>query len=303
MFLHKDRELFREAVFAASAALSLPVAVIEKDYYVTMLLRSLAQKAPDCVFKGGTSLSKCFQAIDRFSEDIDIAFSNRLTGAQRRDLKNTAIAGISAKLALPIADWANARSRRDYNCYTFAYQPLQGFVPESLIQGVKMEVSLVSLSYPTEKRPVDSFLHTFLARDNADLIEPYGLAPFEMNVQSLSRTLADKVFALCDYYMQGSVKRHSRHIYDIAMLLPLVPLDEAFAALVRSVRADRAALSICPSACPGVSVPALLQKIIAEGVYREDYRQITAYFQRKPVAYETVIQALQQIVESGAFAE
>ena len=303
MFLHKDRELFREAVFATSAALSLPVAVIEKDYYVTMLLRSLAQKAPDCVFKGGTSLSKCFQAIDRFSEDIDIAFSNRLTGAQRRDLKNTAIAGISAELDLPIADWANARSRRDYNCYTFAYQPLQGFVPESLIQGVKMEVSLVSLSYPTEKRPVDSFLHTFLARDNADLIEPYGLAPFEMNVQSLSRTLADKVFTLCDYYMQGSVKRHSRHIYDIAMLLPLVPLDEAFVALVRSVRADRAALSICPSACPGVSVPALLQKIIAEGVYREDYRQITAYFQRNPVAYETVIQALQQIVESGAFAE
>ena len=166
-----------------------------------------------------------------------------------------------------------------------------------------MEVSLVSLSYPTEKRPVDSFLHTFLARDNADLIEPYGLAPFEMKVQSLSRTLADKVFALCDYYMQGSVKRHSRHIYDIAMLLPLVPLDEAFAALVRSVRADRAALPICPSACPGVSVPALLQKIIATGVYREDYRQITAYFQRKSVAYETVIQALQQIVESGVFDE
>ena len=67
--------------------------------------------------------------------------------------------------------------------------------------------------------------------------------------------------------------------------------------------ADRAALPICPSACPGVSVPALLQKIIATGVYREDYRQITAYFQRNPVAYETVIQALQQIVESGMFAE
>ena len=103
MFLHKDRELFREAVFAASTELSLPVAVIEKDYYVTMLLHLLAQKAPDCVFKGGTSLSKCFQAIDRFSEDIDIAFSNRLSGAQRRDLKNTAIAGISAELDLPIA--------------------------------------------------------------------------------------------------------------------------------------------------------------------------------------------------------
>ena len=46
-----------------------------------------------------------------------------------------------------------------------------------------------------------------------------------------------------------------------------------------------------------------IAKIIAEGVYREDYRQITAYFQRTPVAYETVIQALQQIVESGMVAE
>ena len=61
MFLHKDRELFREAVFATSAALSLPVAVIEKDYYVTMLLRSLAQKAPDCVLKAAHRFLSAFR--------------------------------------------------------------------------------------------------------------------------------------------------------------------------------------------------------------------------------------------------
>ena len=272
MFLHKDRELFREAVFAASTELSLPVAVIEKDYYVTMLLHLLAQKAPDCVFKGGTSLSKCFQAIDRFSEDIDIAFSNRLTGAQRRDLKNTAIAGISAELALPIADWANARSRRDYNCYTFAYQPLQGFVPESLIQGVKMEVSLVSLSYPTEKRPVDSFLRTFLAQDNADLIEPYGLAPFEMKVQSLSRTWPTKS-SLCAI---TTCKAASNGIRGISTTSPcscpscrwMKRLLPAFAPSVQTAQRCPSVLphvrvSVCPRYCKKLSQRACIARTTA----------------------------------------
>ena len=71
MFLHNDLELFREVIYSAATDLNLPIPVVEKDYYVTMLLKQLAEKAPACVFKGGTSLSKCHHAIDRFSEDID----------------------------------------------------------------------------------------------------------------------------------------------------------------------------------------------------------------------------------------
>ena len=51
---------------------------------------------------------------------------------------------------------------------------------------------------------------------------------FEMKVQGIDRTLADKVFAVCDYYLQGKVAKHSRHLYDIYKLLPLVPQDENF---------------------------------------------------------------------------
>ena len=46
-------------------------AIIEKDYYVTLVLCELAKQVPDLLFKGGTSLSKCHKIIDRFSEDID----------------------------------------------------------------------------------------------------------------------------------------------------------------------------------------------------------------------------------------
>lgn len=77
MFLHEDPGLFRDIIEAASASQNnRPISIIEKDYYVTMILKLLSEEAPGCVFKGGTSLSKCHHAIDRFSEDIDITFSD-----------------------------------------------------------------------------------------------------------------------------------------------------------------------------------------------------------------------------------
>lgn len=73
MFLHNDKELFQEVIVTAAEDLGLVVRIVEKDYYVTMILKKLSIWCPECVFKGGTSLSKCHHVIDRFSEDIDFA--------------------------------------------------------------------------------------------------------------------------------------------------------------------------------------------------------------------------------------
>jgi len=83
MLLHNDKELFKDVVTATAEDQRRPVAIVEKDYYVTMILKLLAQSEPTCVFKGGTSLSKCHHVIDRFSEDIDITFSDILTQGER----------------------------------------------------------------------------------------------------------------------------------------------------------------------------------------------------------------------------
>ena len=91
MLLHKDREQFEAVLNAVSNELGVPVSIVEKDYYVTMILKQLALKAPGCVFKGGTSLSKCHHAINRFSEDIDITFSDKLSQGERQKLKNQVI--------------------------------------------------------------------------------------------------------------------------------------------------------------------------------------------------------------------
>lgn len=305
MLLHHNEKLFREIIYSAASDLQLPVPIIEKDYYVTAILKKLSEKAPECVFKGGTSLSKCYHVIERFSEDIDISFSRTLTQGQRKILKNTIIDGISKELRLPISDWSAARSRRDYNCYTFLYDAVSGNVPNSLVQGVKMEIALGTISFPTEILPVDSYIYQFLSKENMNIVNDFDLHPFQMHLQSLERTFVDKIFAVCDYYMTDKIKRNSRHLYDIYMLMPHVRQDAELCNLVHAVRKARAemGISVCPSAQKRVSIPDILQDIISKNVYKNDYETITTYFQNKPLSYANAISALKQIADGDLFEE
>ncbi len=302
MLLHKDKEQFETIVNAVSNELGIPSSIIEKDYYVTMILKQLALRTKNCVFKGGTSLSKCHHAINRFSEDIDITFSDKLSQGERHTLKNEIIAGIRDYLEVPIPDFDDAKSRRDYNVYTFKYSPLDGYVPESLIEGVKMELVLGSISFPTVDMEVDSYIYQVLKKDNMELIKEYELEPFIMTIQSIERTFIDKVFALCDYYIKNDVNKHSRHIYDLYMLMPKIQLNEEFKKLVREVRVERTKLpKMCPAALKGVNINGLLKEIIDKRVYEEDYETITLYFQKERIDYSDAISVVKKIIETGVF--
>lgn len=72
MKLHNNKELFNELVSLVSDFYKIDSALIEKDYFVTLILEELTKRVPKLLFKGGTSLSKCYKIINRFSEDIDL---------------------------------------------------------------------------------------------------------------------------------------------------------------------------------------------------------------------------------------
>ena len=77
MKLHEFPNAFRDLISIVSADKHLPESTIERDYYIVLLLQKLANSeyAERCVFKGGTSLSKCYPgSIERFSEDIDLTY-------------------------------------------------------------------------------------------------------------------------------------------------------------------------------------------------------------------------------------
>ena len=117
MYLHENRELFQEIIESASEALREDIEVVEKDYYVTMILKLLSEKLENVVFKGGTSLSKGYHAINRFSEDIDITFDSHIGEGKRKALKYKVMQKISGELKMPIANWESIESDKDYNYY------------------------------------------------------------------------------------------------------------------------------------------------------------------------------------------
>ena len=69
-----------------------------------------------------------------------------------------------------------------------------------------METSFAEVSFPTVILPVHSYIGDMMIDEAPNELDNFRLEPFEMKVQGLDRTLADKVFAICDYYMQDRVK-------------------------------------------------------------------------------------------------
>ncbi len=266
--------------------------------YITMILKKLAQtKELSCVFKGGTSLSKCFQCINRYSEDIDITFAEHLGTARRKRLKYKVLGPIAEELGMEIKNWNSIESNRDYNAYFFSYNPISEYADDVIKPEVKLETSLISYAFPTEIRSVENLSHDFLRIKNQKLSHEFGLEPFEMRVQSVSRTFIDKIFALCDYYMEGKSKRYSRHLYDLYKLRPLITVDEGFEELISQVREHRSRLPVCPSAKPDVDVGKKIHEFCDNDFYKADYRSVTDYFTAEEVSYEDTIQNIEEIAD------
>lgn len=301
MNLHHDREAFRELVVGAANELRIPTNVIEKDYYVTITLKALSDKLDDMVFKGGTSLTKCYQLLDRFSEDIDLSYTaeSGVPGEARKRRLKKAVVSTMEELGFSITNLDATRSRRHYNCYRAVY-PSMYEQSEVLKQELVVETYVALLPFPTTKRMVDNYIYRFLKKiERLDLAETYDLMPFEIITQTIERTLVDKVFALCDYYMQGETERHSRHLYDIYRIVNEVGITDETKRMIPQVRAVRSELMICPSAKDGVCVTDILNEIVASQAYRDDYEDITLGLLFVPETYDTVIESIKQLADSG----
>ena len=299
-WLHENKNDFADAINLASERNGVLPAVVEKDYYVTVILRCLSNRLDYVVFKGGTSLSKCHKVIKRFSEDIDITIDKNLTQSQKRELKQT-IKEVAEKIGLRIPNINLLRSRRSYNRYILEYDSVVTEQDEAIQTAVLLETSFAEISFPTVRMSVHSYIGDLMYEEAPGQSENYGLDLFEMKVQGIDRTLVDKVFAICDYYMLGKVKKYSRHIYDIYKLIQIVPQDDAFKELIQQVRLERAKTNICPSAQPEIDIPDTLMAIVKNEVFKEDYRSITSRILEEPISYETAIQAVKKIAESGCF--
>ncbi len=137
--------------------------------------------------------------------------------------------------------------------------------------------------------------------EQKDLAEEFDLVPFEITTQAIERTLIDKVFAICDYYLSDKIDRHSRHLYDICKIMEYTMPDISLSGLVQEVRNLREPLPVCPSAKTGVCINDILAEIVDKEIYWNDYETVTSRFLFTYLPYETAIGGIKEIISRGYF--
>ena len=251
-YLELSSERRRLICEQAQARLNLPETAIEKDYWVCWILRelfSLPGWGKSLTFKGGTSLSKCWGLINRFSEDIDIVIDKGFLGfggkaspekapskkqkKKRLDaMKEVAQCQIHDDLApalraridasLPESDrWelvpASEEEDRDRQTLLFKYPSALPATQVYIQRVVKIEMGARSDNEPIEEREV----HPYLFDAFPDI---FGPGKFRVRALSVERTFWEKAMLLHEETYRPADKkkrnaRMARHYYDLWCLI------------------------------------------------------------------------------------
>lgn len=288
---------WKEIIETVARELGRSELMIEKDTIQSMFLLELSQSDLPFVFKGGTSLSKAFNLIDRFSEDLDLSMNREITESEKKRSKKI-IMEIAESLGMILANPENVRSKYDYNKYVFKYTSLFSAIPMEII----IETNYYQVAYPVENHPVTSYVGRFCEERGITLPISFEAKNVSMNVQSVERTFIDKVFAICDYRIQNMQDRDSRHLYDICKLMNKIELDAELDTLIDNVRRDRMGAKSNPSAQLEYNIPGMLREIIDSRFYESDYKNVTQKLLYEDITYDSAIQnGIALVAESAVF--
>ncbi len=223
MNLQRHKTEFEELVNIVSRHRGLSEGAVYRDYYIVYMLEQLANSiyGEQVVFKGGTSLSKCYPgSIERFSEDIDLTY----LGMEQTDKEcEKAIKGIIAVMTvdantakIPEEGSARSKSRKVW------------FDKEE--RSVKLEIGSSVRPDPYEKRTIKTYIQEYLEEKGmGDVVKEFGLTEVTLNTLSIERTFIDKVMSVKRHAICGSLDKKVRHIYDVVRLFQMEEIKQLFA--------------------------------------------------------------------------
>ncbi len=221
-----DQGEFGPTLDAAAERLGISPTAVEKDYWVSQVLRVLGREfGGDFIFKGGTSLSKGYRLIERFSEDIDVLVLPGDRGRGATDKLMKAMAEAAATGVGGSATGVGGSETGRHRSFEIAYPATRE--PTALIRAsVLLEMGVRGGPHPHARVPISSLLGDVLEAAGTALGEFEDLTPFEVAVLHPGRTLLEKLVLIHSLAQQfaagtaGSIDRRSgRHFYDVYELL------------------------------------------------------------------------------------
>ena len=216
MKLHQNEALFEELIELAAKQYNLPSNAVRKDYFITMILNHLQNSSyfEHVVFKGGTSLSKCYPgSIERFSEDIDLTYIPQVGMTYKqinKELKAIEKQLIGFGKTEKISTERNDRNKSSYVWFTDKYKD---------IERIKLEIGSSVRPHPYSVKELQSYIHDYLEQINEnDAIKEFQLRKIHVNVLNIERTFIDKLMSVKRHAICGSLHSKVRHIYDVVAL-------------------------------------------------------------------------------------
>ena len=227
MKLHENKTLFRQAVQFTADQMKIPAIYVEKDYWVTYVLFTIFNNevGKDTVFKGGTALSKCYQMIERFSEDIDLVVL-RKEGETDSKLKSklkivsTVVDTVLPEVTIEGITHKMGMNRKTAHSYKKEFKGDYGQVRDVII----LESTWLGYYEPYTTRNIISFVgQMMLDNHQISIAEENGLLPFGLLVLEPIRTICEKIMSLVRFsYGENPIddlKKKIRHTYDLYQLL------------------------------------------------------------------------------------
>lgn len=221
MKLHKSKENMELLISNISERTGVREDVLEKDYYVTLLLKELSEKNNQnyAYFKGGTALYKALKSIRRFSEDIDLTVYVEDVFSPSQEQKRLKIAVKDFK-SLEFKE--KSIDKRATMEVSYQYEPI--FVPNAIdtlqrFGNVKIEATSFTVSKPVEFMEISPHLYELANNEEKEILENFfDVRPFKIGTISLERIFIDKIFASEFYFVRDKFLDLSKHIYDITVM-------------------------------------------------------------------------------------
>ncbi len=228
MKLHENKQLFADAVRRTSEVMAIAPEFVEKDYWICQILQNLSRhpNADRIVWKGGTSLSKAYGMIKRFSSDVDFAILAE--GMSQNQLKKL-VMHIGKDTTADLTEKENSETIKS-NRYRKTYHVYDTVIREGnsryqfLGNHVIVEINTYGNPYPYVRKSVNTFIADMMRQQGTDnLIAEFDMEPFMLNVLDKRRTLCEKVVSLLrfsfeDDAIQG-LSSKIRHFYDLHYLI------------------------------------------------------------------------------------
>lgn len=227
MKLHLNQDAFRVLIEQVSERTGYRQDVIEKDYYVSMLLRELAQFQRDdglpAYFKGGTALYKALHSVRRFSEDVDLSVDVQNCSRTQGDKR---LERATKKYTCMERNHDEGRTNRSEVVTYYHYLPVVTYDSHDVLQRfgkVKVEATSFTISEPYEPVVIAPLIYEQAEPDQQlILLQQFDVSPFEILTMTIERIFIDKLFAAEAYTRSAAQEHHafeaSKHIYDLAVI-------------------------------------------------------------------------------------